>query len=157
MDDLPEDSKPAPKARAGRQRPRSIFGPRCAICRHPDLFRISAELAAGTSQRTIAKRYGVSHPTVARHFKEHVAAALIQHNIAEPVLAQLRRLAARIDRLCTKAEQAEDLATAVRAAHEIKETLMGIAKITGEDKSSAEAEPVTVEIIYVDRPRLLKE
>jgi glycine cleavage system regulatory protein len=111
-------------------------------------------MAQGVSQRAIAKKYGVSHPTVAKHFKEHVAEALKRSNIIEPVLGQLAKLVTRIDRLCTKAEEAEDLPTAVKAAHEIRETLMSVAKLTGEDKS-ASSEPVTVEIVYVDRPRIL--
>jgi hypothetical protein len=86
-----------------------------------------------------------------------MAAALRQTNLTGTVLDQLRSLQKRIDRILTKAEQAEDLPTAVRAAHEARETLMGIARLTGEDRSTAKAEQLTVEVVYVDAPLTRRE
>jgi hypothetical protein len=40
-----------------------------------------------------------------------------------------------------KAEEAEDLQTALKAVHEARENLMSIGRLTGEDKTAAQAEP----------------
>jgi uncharacterized protein (DUF3084 family) len=61
----------------------------------------------------------------------------------------------RVDRILAKAEAAENLRAALAAVLEARETLLGIARLTGEDKRVARSEPLTVEIVYVDRLRVL--
>ena len=46
----------------------------CSICTHQDRPAIEAALAAGTSVRRIASRFGLSKSSVARHAASHVPA-----------------------------------------------------------------------------------
>jgi hypothetical protein len=45
--------------------------PRCAICRHPDLAVIDAELAQNKSLPLLARSYGFDDTTLRRHKREH--------------------------------------------------------------------------------------
>lgn len=42
---------------------------RCAACRHPDVDAIEAALAAGTSAREVARRFGLGRGIIARHVR----------------------------------------------------------------------------------------
>jgi hypothetical protein len=44
------------------------------------------------------------------------------------------------------------LNTALRGIHEARENLLGIARLTGEDKTAQRAEPTTIQVVYVQRP-----
>jgi hypothetical protein len=123
----------------------------CHLCNHPELRQATADLAAGMSTREIGKRYGCSAMAVSKHVRRHMHEALRQLDLTQNVVDQLRRLSRRIDVLLTKAEWADDLRTAVAAAREARESLMAIARLTGEDKS-IRSEPVKVEIVYRDVP-----
>jgi hypothetical protein len=59
-----------------RTYPRSALGPRCAVCRHPQLNEITGTLAMGMSHRAVAKKYGFTQPVVSHHVKEHMGPAL---------------------------------------------------------------------------------
>jgi hypothetical protein len=144
-------------AKPGVARPRSPGGPRCVVCCSPHLHEITSTLARGMSQNAAAKRFGFTQQILWRHCKLHQGAALVEHNLTEPVVHELRRLQRRCDQILAKAEDAEDLPTALKAVHECRENLLGIARLTGEDKSVQKAEPTQVVITYVDRPQVVVE
>jgi hypothetical protein len=99
----------------------------------------------------LGRKYGCTKAAAWNHVRRHMGEALRQADLTESVLDQMRRLSRRIDCLLTRAEWAEDLRTAVAAAREARESLMAIARLTGEDKN-IRSEPVQVEIVYRDVP-----
>src|SRR5215472_544917 len=44
----------------------------CTICQHPERSRINYLVASGTSQRAVAKMFGVAQQYISRHFASHV-------------------------------------------------------------------------------------
>lgn len=42
----------------------------CRVCRHRLRFEIESDFVAGSSQNAIANLYGISQPTISRHFRE---------------------------------------------------------------------------------------
>ena len=67
------DSSGAPRAtRCGRT---GGVVTRCRACAHPDLAGIEAALAAGTSARAVARRYGIGRGVISRHLRHSTAAA----------------------------------------------------------------------------------
>jgi hypothetical protein len=143
-----------PGAKPGVARPRSPAGPRCQVCCDPRLYEITTQLAAGMSQNAAAKKYGFTQQTLWKHSKEHMGAALLEHNLSRPVLDQIRRLNQRTLRILDEAEHGKwrDPAIALVAIRECRHNLELIAKLTGELKSPEAAhEPVRVEIVYIDK------
>jgi hypothetical protein len=53
----------------------SAAGPRCAVCRHPQLNLITTDLAAGLSLRAVARKYSLTHETVRTHRNRHMGSA----------------------------------------------------------------------------------
>jgi hypothetical protein len=125
------------------------------VCRDPRLHEITQALATGMSQYAAARKYGFTQQTLWKHCKNHMGAALLEHNLTAPVLDQIRRLNQRTLRILTKAESGkwQDPAIALKAIGECRHNLELIAKLTGELKSpEANAhEPVKVIIEYVDK------
>jgi hypothetical protein len=152
MTDLPEGVKTRPQP--PQPRPRSVFGTRCCVCRHAELFKLSAELAAGQSIRSVAKRYGLTHTMLAKHQRFHVGPALAMSNVAESVLMQIRRLHQRALAVLTRAEASDDLGAAIAAIRECRHNLELCGRLTGELGNPEPSEPTTVQVVYVDaQPR----
>jgi hypothetical protein len=100
----------------------------------------------------LGRKYGCTKAAAWNHIRKHMGAALLQTDLTQTVLDELRSLQRRTDRILAKAELAEDLAMALRGVHEARENLLAIGRLTGEDKCIARSEPLRVEIVYVDRP-----
>jgi hypothetical protein len=113
---------------------------------------MTAALAAGQSIRAVARRYNLTHTTLAKHVRQHTGPALLAHNLAEPILAQLRRLHARTLAVLTRAEESGDLAIVLSAIRECRHDLALCGKLTGELKNPEASEPTRVEIVIVDKP-----
>jgi hypothetical protein len=81
-----------------------------------------------------------------------MGAALLEHNLSQPVLDQIRLLHQRTLRILAEAEHGRwrDPSIALGAIRECRHNLELIAKLTGELKSPAPAEPTRVEIVYVE-------
>jgi hypothetical protein len=106
------------------------------------------------STREVGKKFGCSAMAVSKHVRRHMHEALLQADISQTVLDQLRTLQRRIDRILAKAELAEDWDTGLKAVREARETLMCIGRLTGELKRAEEGgERTIVEITYVDKSR----
>jgi hypothetical protein len=156
--------KRKPKQAADSLRVRLPRGPKkrrpghpCWLCNHPKLREATADIAAGMTTREVGKKYGCSAMAVSKHVRHHMYEALLQTDLTQTVLDQLRNLQRRTDRILAKAEEAEDLVTALKGVHEARENLLGIARLTGEDKSAQKAEPTRVEIIYVDKQLVVQQ
>jgi hypothetical protein len=85
------------------------------------------------STREVGRKYGSTERAVWGHIHWHMGEALLQTDLTQTVLDQLRSLQRRTDRILSKAEAAEDLPTALRGMHEARENFLGIARLTGED------------------------
>jgi hypothetical protein len=146
-------SKALPGHLRGTIRPRSAAGPRCKICRDPRLHAISAALASGRSERSVAREYGFRQALMNVHVREHMGEALAQYNMCVPVLQQIRRLHARTLAILDEAERAQDPGIALQAVRECRGNLQLLARLTGElRKDEPPQEPTTVKIRYVDVP-----
>jgi hypothetical protein len=143
--------------RPSRPRPagyntRSPAGPRCAVCRHPQLIDITTDVAHGMSQPAVAKKCGFTQPVLWKHVHEHMGLALLEYSLSRPVLEQIRRLNLRTLQILERAERKNDPTIALAAIRESRHNLELIAKLTGKLKSPEAAhEPVRVEIVYVDK------
>jgi hypothetical protein len=138
---------------AGAPGPRG--GRPCHLCSHPELRRATADIANGMPMRAVGKKYGCSVRAVFVHIHKHMGLALLQTEMSATVLDQLRGLQRRTDRILAAAEKAKDLNTALRGVHEARENLMGIARLTGEDKSR-HAEATRIEVVYVDKAMIVQ-
>jgi hypothetical protein len=105
------------------------------------------------SQNAVAKKYGFTQPVVWHHAKEHMGAKLLEHNLAQPVLDQIRRLNQRTLRILEESEHGKwrNPAIALQAIRECRNNLELIARLTGEIRSPEPHEPMRVEIVYVDK------
>lgn len=45
----------------------------CSVCRHPDRVRAEIALATGERRTVVARRFGLSHYALKRHFTKHVS------------------------------------------------------------------------------------
>jgi hypothetical protein len=117
---------------------------RCAACSHPQLSSLEAELAAGTSLRRVAVRYGVSKTSLQRHLAAHSNPALIamakaraagdkpgQSDTAS-LAEQLRLLIQRARTFLYVAEAAGNLPAGLAAIREVRQTLELLGRATGE-------------------------
>jgi hypothetical protein len=114
----------------------------CAPCRHPQRPAIDAALLAGEPLRTIADRFGPSKTALLRH-REHVPKALAAAKDAEraadadSLLDKVGALLEDAQRLCKKAEAAEDTRTALAGVREVGRVLELLGRLRGELASGA--------------------
>ena len=82
----------------------------CTICTHPERVAIDKALIAGEPYRNIAERFGTSATALTRHKSEHLSDTLVKATAAketadaDDLLADIRMLRARADRLYTLSE-----------------------------------------------------
>lgn len=102
----------------------------CTVCNHPERGEIdSALVAASSSLRNIAERYGISATALHRHKKAHLPAALVKAKAAEEVtdaddlLAEVQRLQTITLGILGRAAQSGDLRTALGAIREARGNL----------------------------------
>lgn len=110
----------------------------CTICSHADKETINQDLVNGTPYRHIADRTGTSTTALQRHKNEHIPTSLAKAKEAEDVaqaddlLGQLVDLQAKALAILERAEEGDDLRTALMAVREARATMELVAKITGE-------------------------
>jgi hypothetical protein len=104
------DSVPSNRSRA--QRHAGLR--RCAVCRHPERWRIELLKAGGASLDSLAAKFGLHRDAIARHWNRHVSAEMKAGYLAGPV--QLQDLAA------TAAEQGSSV---LDNLHAVRCVLMG--------------------------------
>jgi len=112
------------------------------VCDHEEVEEINAALASNERIRTIADRWSVSKTALMRHRNEHLpASVIVEHEEAEgakekapnaELLAQIRSLQQRAVATLEEAEEAEDLADALRSIGEVKDDLESLAKLLDE-------------------------
>src|ERR671923_397656 len=110
---------------------------RCSLCFHPDRDAIDRDLLAQRPYRHMAAHYGTSTGALQRH-KEHLPVALTQATAAEAIahgddlLAQVRGLQAKAERILSQAEASGKLTVALQAIREARGCLELLGKLMGE-------------------------
>jgi hypothetical protein len=121
---------------------------RCAVCKHPDRWRLELLRAGGAGIDALAEKFGVTRDSVFRHWRLHVTAEMKANYLCGPAeLASLAEKAAIegdsvLDylRLCRTVltgqlaamAEAGDGRGAAYIAGQLTRTLEAIAKVTGE-------------------------
>jgi hypothetical protein len=110
---------------------------RCSICLHPDRDAIDRDLLARRPYRHIAAHYGTSTGALQRD-KDHLPVALSQAHEAEAVaqgddlLAQVRGLQAKAERIMSQAEAEGKLTVALQAIREARGCVELLGKLMGQ-------------------------
>ncbi len=110
----------------------------CTVCGHPQRAAIDQALMDGVPLREIAARYGLTDSSVARHKADHIAVALSKAQEAKEVaqgddlLAQVASLQTRTLAILSKAEEAQDLRTALQGVAQARGNLELLAKLAGQ-------------------------
>ena len=129
----------------------------CTICAHKKRAAIEKVVLAGEGLRKIAGRFGTSVTALHRHKSDHLTPSLVKANGAaqaahgDDLLGKVRELEADARRIMSKAEQAEDLRTAVMAIRELARLIDLLGKLRGEIQNA----PTTINI-QVLAPVILK-
>lgn len=102
----------------------------CSACGHPDREQIDIDLAGGESQRSIAKRYGMSEGAVRAHRRNHRNPALAALTAArksttvkagDDMGAELRGLLDRCEVFLVAAERSGNASDAMAAIRELRQ------------------------------------
>jgi transposase len=114
--------------------------PKCTICFHDRRNEIDAELAAGTSYRNIAERFGTSLAALNRH-KAHVARSIVkaserrEERLGDSLLDQMERVQSKAWELLANTEAQGDNRAAIIALREVRECLQSLGVILAKAKA----------------------
>jgi hypothetical protein len=68
---------------------------RCAVCNHPELYRVELALVSGASNRAVGEKFGLHKQALWRHLKRHMSEERRAQLVAGPLkLTQLAQKAA---------------------------------------------------------------
>ena len=113
---------------------------RCTICTHKEREAIDRALVAGEKYRNIAEQFRVTLAPLVRHRDDHIPAALVKAKEAAEVaqadnlLAQVCDLRDRAVAILDKAEDADDLRSAIAAIREARGCVELLGKLAGQLK-----------------------
>src|SRR5689334_4647648 len=126
----------------------------CTVCVHPAREEINRALITNKPYRSVAKRFGVSEPATFRH-RQHMPTALVKAREAEEIakadslVDELHALASKARALMAKAEESDDIKTALVGLREIARLLELRARVAGE--ISAAQVQINIAAISVDQ------
>lgn len=124
-------------------------GPQCQCCAHPRSGELDRDIVRGTSVRAVARKYGIKDDAVHRHVKNHLTeeqrreiAVDLKRERAQEVATELNderldiantyeALARRVERLITKAEEADNDTLALASMEGLRKVLHDIATMQG--------------------------
>jgi transposase-like protein len=110
----------------------------CSVCSHEDRREIDRALVERMPYRRIAPRYGVSDRSLRRHARDHLPELLAKAHEAgqlaeaDRLLTDMRRLQAKTLLMLQKAEEANDLRTALAAVREARNNIALLAEMRGQ-------------------------
>lgn len=127
----------------------------CTICTHDQAPQINVALVSREAYRAIAGRYGVSKTALQRHSSEHIPQLLVkayealEQGNAEDLAHELCAIKSDVQRLKVKAEDQDDLRTALLACDKALKALELQAKV----QQIIQSQPNnTVNIALVEHP-----
>jgi hypothetical protein len=110
----------------------------CSVCTHPDAVLINEALVIdGTSNRAVARQYGLSKDALRRH-REHIPQLLLEASQAmevadaDDLLSQVRDLQRRSLAILDQAEDAGELRTALSAIAQARSNLELLGRLAGQ-------------------------
>src|SRR5690349_3050701 len=109
----------------------------CTLCSHPAREEINRALITNTPYRSVAKRFNISETATFRH-RQHMPAVLMKAHEAEEIteadslIEELRDLATKARAQMAKAEESDDIRTALIGLREIARVLEFKARVAGE-------------------------
>ena len=124
----------------------------CAVCLHVRRTELELELAGGARQTAVARKYGIGHDSISRHWRQHIdearkarllvgpvqqaalAARICEENSS--VIDNLRVIRAGLFESFDLALKAGDRNSAAQLAGRLQENLRIVANITGELSAS---------------------
>jgi len=107
----------------------------CTVCTHDEAHSINVDLVQRVSYRDIQGRYGVSKSAAQRHAKEHIPKLLVEayesleRADAEDLASELVGVKRDVHRLKQKAEEQDDIRTALLACDKALKALELQAKV----------------------------
>jgi hypothetical protein len=127
----------------------------CTVCSHPDAVLINESLVIdGMSNRAITRQFDLSKDAVRRH-RHHIPELLVKASQAlevaqaDDLLDQVRELQRRAMNILDKAEDADDLRTALVAIAQARGNLELLGKLAGELQQEG---GTTLNIALVEHP-----
>jgi hypothetical protein len=124
-------------------------GPQCQCCAHPRSAELDRDVVRGDKLAGIARKYGIKSDGVHRHVRNHLTeerrreiAVEIKRDRAQAVATELNderldiantyeALARRVERLITKAEEADNDTLALASMEGLRKVLHDIATMQG--------------------------
>src|SRR5215208_4731925 len=110
----------------------------CSVCTHPDAVLINEALVIDrTSNRAVARQYGLSKDALRRH-REHIPQLLLEASQAmevadaDDLLSQVRDLQRRSLAILDQAEDAGELRTALSAIAQARSNLELLGRLAGQ-------------------------
>ena len=116
---------------------------KCTICHHVEREEIDAALVRRDTFRNIAAQHGVSTSALVRHSDDHLPKALLKARdvaevaAADNILGQMQDLRERALAILTKAEDSDDLRTALGAIRECCRCIELLGRLAGELQDGA--------------------
>jgi hypothetical protein len=126
----------------------------CTVCSHPRRKQIDIALVGGTSNRTVARHFGLSEPSVRRHLDAHVSASLKLAaqgekeaealDLAGDLASQVRQIRDRAASILQKVETAGDNKTGLAACRELCRCIELLGRFAGDLTEGGGSAPVIV-------------
>jgi hypothetical protein len=130
--------------------------PRCTICTHPERDKIDATLLRGVGLKPVAKKYGLSKSSVARHQAKCVRNELVALTLDRETagrearegnpFGELERLQADAHRIRRRAEKAGNFRDALAAIAQLTRIIELLCKLRGDLQPAASTVNVAVAV-----------
>jgi hypothetical protein len=111
---------------------------KCLVCESTHLKEIDESLVGNESNRSIAKRFGLSAAAVQRHKTNHLPKLLVKAKQAGEIveatslMARVERVMARCELIADTATKGKDWLPAIAASRELRGCLELLGKLSGE-------------------------
>ena len=115
----------------------------CSVCAHPERKAIDSALVSGqVSNRSVAKSYGLSYPSVRRHLAAHLVAQVAKRvqeasSYTDAIAADVNALREKALSLGAKAEASKDYRTALMAVRELTRLVELLHRVKLDDSRDA--------------------
>jgi hypothetical protein len=102
---------------------------RCKVCEHAQLQKIDKLLLGGDTFRSVARAFGLSEPSVGRHYHRHLGQTVIESNKrndpkrGDKLLDQIKSIIDRAMDLLERADNKSDFASCAKLMREARESI----------------------------------
>ena len=116
---------------------------KCSVCMSQDVDKINKGLVSSVPYRELSRRFGIDKSSLSRHKKRHIPELLSKAVEAKEVTKannlfdEINRLKIGIERIARKAEEQQDLRTALAAFRELIRITELLVRMSGEIKDQS--------------------